>query len=113
MSGVRFFENTLTGAQKQNLSTQQIVFLTTSNSAVATSISGNVATFVGKTILTPPTGFTLDENSFVVYVNGVGINPTHVLIQQVGSDITATFDTTLIGYSINGNDTIIITGKLQ
>jgi hypothetical protein len=107
----RFFENTLTGAQSRGMTVEQIIFTTTSNTAIADTIQSNFATFLNKTILTPPPGFSLDEDSFTVYVNGVAINPDHVLRQQDGTNITASFNPTLIGYSIEQTDTVVITGK--
>jgi len=113
MSTVRFFDNSFTGAQRRNLSAEQIIFITTSNTAVSTNVVENVATFPNRFILTPPSGFFLDEDSFTVYVNGVSINPVHVFIEQVGTSIKATFDPSLIGYNINGGDTVVLTGKLR
>jgi len=111
MSSVRFFENSFTGAQRQGLTQEQIIFLTTSNSATANTVVTNLATFNNKTLLTPPQGFTFDENSLTVYVNGVAIPPQYVNIQQVGSNITATFLPQSIGYNIEPTDTVVLTGK--
>ncbi len=110
-SSIRFFDNTLTSAQNKGMTLEQIVFTTTSNTAVADIVTNNVATFLNKTILTPPPGFTLDEDSFTVYVNGVSINPVHVNVQQVGSNIVITFNPALVGYDIESTDTVVLTGK--
>lgn len=111
MSSVRFFENSFTGAQRQGLTQQQIIFLTTSNSATADTVATNLATFLNKSLLSPPVGFTFDENSLTVYVNGVAIIPQHVNIQQVGANLTATFLPQSIGYDIEPTDTVVLTGK--
>jgi hypothetical protein len=112
-SSRRFFDNSLTGAQNKGMTLDQIVFTSTSNTAIADTVVVNLATFTGKKFLQPPPGFTFTEDSFTVYVNGVSVNPTHVLVQDTGSSITATFNPTLIGYDITSFDTVVITGKLE
>lgn len=105
----RFFDTSLTGAQA--LSSIVKIFLETNTTAVADSVIVNQATFSGKTILTPPPGFTVGQESFVVYVNGISIPTSFRDVQQVGSDIVVTFNETLIGYPIEAADTVILTGK--
>ena len=113
MSSVRFFENSFTGAQRKGLSSQEVLFYSTTNSAVADSITSSVATFNNKTFLTPPPGLSFDENSFTVYVNGVAITPPTVLVEQSGLNITATFNTSSLGYQLESTDTVILTGKFS
>lgn len=112
---VRFFDSygTVSVTSPATLTLEQIIFLSTSNTAIADTVVSNVATFLGKRFLVPPAGFSIDEDSFNVYVNGVAINPSHVLIQDTGSNITATFNSALIGYSVESTDTVVLTGKLQ
>jgi hypothetical protein len=109
----RFFDTSLTGVLNTGMTLEQIIFVSTSNTAIADTITLNLATFTGKKFLTPPTGFEIDENSFNVFVNGVAINPDHVLVQDTGSSITATFNPSLIGYNVESTDTVVLTGKLQ
>lgn len=109
----RFFDNSLTGAQNQGMTLEQIIFLNTSNTAIADTVSLNLATFTGKSFLQVPPSFTFDENSFNIFVNGVTINPDHVLVQDIVTAITATFNPNLIGYDIESSDTVLITGKLE
>jgi len=109
----RFFDTSLTGVLNTGMTLEQIIFVTTSNTAIASSVSTNLATFAGKSFLTPPTGFEIDENSFNVFVNGVAINPAHVLVQDTGSSITVTFNPALVGYNVTSSDTVVLTGKLQ
>lgn len=109
----RFFDNSLTGAQNQGMTLEQIIFLNTSNTAIADTVSLNLATFTGKSFLQVPPGFTIDENSFNIFVNGVTINPDHVSVQDIVTAITATFNPNLIGYDIESSDTVLITGKLE
>lgn len=113
MSSTRYFENTLTGVQRRVVGADQILFVSTFNSAAASSISTNLATFSNRSFLTPPEGFTIDEDSFAVYVNGLSINPLHVTVQQSGSNITVSFNPTLIGYDIEPSDSVVLTGKFK
>ena len=109
----RFFDTSLTGVLNTGMTLEQIIFVSTSNTAIADIITLNLATFTGKKFLTPPTGFEIDENSFNVFVNGVATNPDHVLVEDTGSSITATFNPSLIGYNVESTDTVVLTGKLQ
>jgi len=112
--GQRIIDNAFTQAQTQTtLSPQQIIFINTSNTAIADTITLNQAIFTGKNFLVPPPGFSIDEDSFNVYVNGVVINPPAVLVENINGNIVATFSPNLIGYDIQDTDTVLITGKLS
>lgn len=113
MSSNRYFENSLTGVQRRVIGSEQITFVSTVNSAVATSVTTNLATFANKSFLVPPPGFSISEDSFTVFVNGVSMNPLHVTVQEVGSNITVTFNSNAIGYSIQSSDTVVLTGKFN
>ena len=114
MAARRFFDTGLTNAQvTAQLSTEQIVFITTNNSATANTVSANVATFNNKSFLTAPPGFTVGQDDFVAYVNGVAITEAHRTVAEVGSDIKVTFNQGLVGYSIGASDTVILTGKFS
>ena len=95
------------------LSDLEIIFLSTSNSAVSNLTTTNQALFYSKVFLTPPPGYTLDENSFTVYVNGISVNPQHVLVEEYDSSIKVTFNPTLIGYDIEPSDIVVLTGKFK
>jgi len=110
----RFFDTGLTGAQvSATLNTDQIIFITTSNSAEADTVTTNEATFNNKSFLTPPPGFTIGQDSFVVYVNGIAITTSHRTVAEAGSNITVTFNEGLVGYPIESSDTVILTGKFS
>jgi len=94
-------------------SLEEIIFLSTSNFAMADQVTLNQAIFLNKTIFTPPPGYSLDEDSFSIFVNGVSITPQHVLIQQTGTNITATFNSSLMGYSVEPSDSVLLTGKFK
>lgn len=95
----------------ETLDFTELTFLNTLNTALPDTVGLNLATFNSKTILTPPPGFFIDEESFTVYVNGISIQPNHVSVQQVGSNIEVVFYPNLIGYNITSTDTIVLTGK--
>lgn len=113
MSSTRFFEYTTTGVQRRVVAASQTAFVLLTNSAPADTVAMNLATFLGKSFLTPPPGLSINEDSFTVYVNGVSIDPTHVTVQESGSNITVTFNPALIGYDVESTDTVILTGKFS
>jgi hypothetical protein len=60
--------------------------------------------------MTPP-GFTITEESFLVYVNGILIPPTQRTTAQVSGDIVVTFNTALIKYVMKPEFEILLVGK--
>ena len=113
----RFFDTALTGVSgggTAGMTQEQITYVGMSNTALADSVSGLVATFINHTIASPPAGFSaLDEGDFQVYINGVMI-PTEnrtTTLPQVGSDITVTFND--LGFTLESTDQIIIVGKFS
>jgi hypothetical protein len=108
---VRFFDTALTGAGSQGMTPEQINFVGISNTALADSVSGLVAVFNNHTILTPPPGFTITQESFQVYVNGVLIATQNRTVQQVGANIEVTFSN--LDYNIDSQDQIVLVGKFS
>jgi len=117
----RFFDTALTGVNSGGTGTgaggmtaAEIAYVGMSNTALADSIVGLVATFNTHIIATPPAGFTaLDEGDFQVYINGILIpreNRTTTL-PQVGSNIIVTFND--LGFTLDSSDQIIIVGKFS
>lgn len=114
----RFFDTALTGVSggggTAGMTQEQITYVGMSNTALADSVSGLVATFTNHIIASPPAGFpALDEGDFQVYINGVMI-PTEnrtTTLPQVGSDITVTFND--LGFTLESTDQIIIVGKFS
>lgn len=96
-------------------------YLNTNNSALAVVTGTNQATLYGKQIMVapdplPPTG----KSQFIVLINGINTEPNFFNLQQVGSDIVFTFDTSLsgLGYELNSPstpnpDAVLIIGKFQ
>ena len=109
----RFFDTALTGVKPASLgmTQEQIDFVGINTTVVADQIVGGVAIFVGKTILTPPPGFTIGQASFQVYVNGVVIQTADRTVTQVGSNVQVTFNN--LDYSIDSQDQVILVGKFS
>lgn len=108
----RFFDNALIGTAQQGLTAQQSLYLQLNNSATATTITSNTATFAGKQFASPPEGFTITQADFDVYVNGITISVQNRVVSELGGNLIVTFDTGAIGYSMDSNDLITIVGKL-
>ena len=113
----RFFDGQ-TGASSTTstsggMTAPEIAFLTLNTAAIANSITTTTATFTSRTIATPPLGFTITEDSFQVYVNGVLIPPTQRTTAQSSSDIVVTFNTTLIKYVMKPEFEILLVGKFS
>lgn len=112
----RFFDSQIgafSSTSGGGMTTDQITFLTLNNSAIASTITTNTATFTGVTIATAPAGFTVNEDSFQVYINGQFIPSSQRTTVQSGADIVVTFDTTAIGYEMLEVFEILIVGKLS
>jgi len=109
----RFFDTALTGVSGGSGMTQeQITYVGMSNTALASTVVGLVATFSSYTIATPPTGFpVLDEGDFQVYINGVFIPTQNRATIQSGANITTTFSD--LGFTLDSTDQIIIVGKFS
>jgi hypothetical protein len=113
---VRFFDSqigSLSSTSTGGMSVDQITFVTLNSSAIAAAITYNTATFSGKTITTPPAGFSITEDSFQVYINGQFIPAAQRTTTQSGADILVTFDTEAIGYEMLEVFEILIVGKFN
>jgi len=113
----RFFDNSFRTATSTTINTgmttEQITFVSTVNNAIASSSTDTTATFTGVSFLTPPTGFTVDQESFTVYVNGLIIPTDQRTVAESGSDIVVTFDTDALDYTIESDDQVVLTGKFS
>ncbi len=109
----RLFENTLTNAQQKGMTIQQISYVGTTSTAIADIVGSNSATFTGKTILTPPSGFSITQGDFQVFINGVQIPNGTRTVTQSGSDILVTFNTAELGYTLDSRDQVVIVGKFS
>lgn len=106
----RFFDTALTSIKEKGMSPEQIAYISISNSSTASTASADTATFSGKSFVTPPTGFTISQEDFKVYVNGQYISTDLRTVINTGTDIQVTF--VGLGYDLSDRDQIVIVGKL-
>ena len=94
-----------------------LTYLNTNITKIANTITvPNTAVFTGAALLQPPVGSSLpptDKNNFVFYINGQNINVNYVTLVEAGGNVTITFNTTSIGYSLDLTDEVIAIGKFQ
>lgn len=115
----RFFDTALTGVSGGSgatgaggMTAAEIAYVGMSNTALADTVVGLVATFNSHTIASPPVGFpALDEGDFQVYINGVMIPTQNRTTVQSGANITTTFSD--LGFTLDSTDQIIIVGKFS
>ena len=115
----RFFDTALTGVSggaggggTAGMTQDQITYVGMSNTALANSVVGLVATFSNYTIANPPIGFpALLEGDFQVYINGVMIPTQNRVTVQSGVNITTTFSD--LGFTLDSTDQIVIVGKFN
>jgi hypothetical protein len=96
--------------------TQEIKdYLSLNNTAAAASINTvtHTATFSDVTITTAPTGFSLGQDEFFVYINNTYIPNTQRTVSQSGDNINVVFSTNDIGYTLNSDDEILLVGKFE
>jgi hypothetical protein len=111
----RFFDTAFTGATgatgTAGMTAEQIAYVGLSNSAIADTVSGTVATFNNHTIATAPAGFTVGQEDFKVFINGQFISTNLRTVTQSGSNITVTF--TGLEYPVDINDQVVLVGKFN
>src|SRR6056300_559068 len=97
---------------ESSMTTEQINYLTLNSTSLASSINviSHFALFANKTIATPPSGFTLGQEAFSVYINNTYIPNSQRTVVQDGSDIKVTFDTNELGYLLLATDEIVLVG---
>lgn len=109
----RFFDNAIIGVQQdKGMTVEEITYQNIYNSAIANTVTSNTATFNNRSFATPPSGFSITQADFSVYVNGISIRTDYRVVSELGSNIVVTFDTDAIGYLMDSNDEIEIVGKI-
>jgi hypothetical protein len=89
-------------------------YLNTNITKIANTVTTNIATFNGTTIKQPVSGSTLPPTSvsnFYFYINGQNIPSSYVTLAEGGGDVTFTFNTTAIGYTLVSTDEVTAVGK--
>ena len=111
----RFFDTSLTGVTppEGGMSQVQIDFVSLNTTAIADTVGTNIATFNNRSFAVPPTGFVIDQSSFTVYINGIATSTNDRTVAEVGSDIVVTFIPSSLGYDVDSNDQIVMSGKFE
>ena len=76
----------------------------------------NTVVFTGASLLQPPAGSTLPATSvdnFTFFVNGVNVGSSFVTLVEASGNITLTFNTAGMGYTLAATDEVIAVGKFQ
>ena len=111
----RFFDTALTGAtggtSTAGMTAEQITYVGLSNSAIADTVVGTVATFNGHTIATAPEGFTVGQEDFKVFINGQFISTNLRTVTQSGPNIIVTLSG--LEYPVDSNDQVVLVGKFN
>lgn len=111
----RFFDTAFTGATPSTgtagMTAEQITYVSLSNSALADTVSGTVATFNNHTIATAPTGFTVGQEDFKVFINGQFISTNLRTVAQSGPNIAVTFSG--LEYPVDSSDQVVLIGKFN
>jgi hypothetical protein len=94
-----------------------LTYLNTNVTKTADTVTApNTAIFTGAALLQPPAGSSLpptSKNNFYFYINGQNISADYVTLVESGGNVTLTFNTTSIGYTLASNDEVIAIGKFQ
>jgi len=111
-----FFDGPVTrtklDSESVSMTTEQITYLSLNTTSTANSISdSNTAVFNGKTIATPPTGFTLGQEAFSLFINNTYIPNSQRTVSQVSSNISVSVVTNDLGYLLNNDDEVVLVGK--
>jgi len=120
-TATRFADNELNRPQvfREGMEIEEIIYLSTNSTAIASSLSGTVATFTGFNILTPPEDFpAITKDDFEVYLNGRRFPSSQInSISQQGTAIEVDVDLSTFletpGSTFEADDQILLTGKFK
>ena len=94
------------------LTIEEINYIALNTVAIADSILDSVATFSSRSIAKPPSGFSISQDDYTVYINGV-LQPSSVrTVSELGSGIIVTFSA-LDFTIVQGEDQIVLIGKFN
>jgi len=92
-----------------------LTYLNNNTTKIANTITiPDTAIFTGATVAQPPIGSSLPATSvsnFTFYINGQNIPSTLVTLNEAGGNVTLTFNTSSIGYSLESTDEVVAIGK--
>ena len=105
----------ITNVNVASAALSDLIYLNTSIPKIADIVTSNTAVFTGAAILEPAGTSELPpttKDNFTYYVNGQTIPPTLVVsISGAGGNVTVIFDTSAIGYTLEADDEVLVTGK--
>lgn len=127
IGGVQFSDGDLYRPQvfsisrTEGMTAAEIAFVQLRNTAIADILTGQVATFTGRVIASPPAGFTaLGITDFDIYVNGRRVPSSQVIsIEQtsVGTSIEVTVNIPAflneVGAVFENDDEVVLVGKFN
>jgi len=89
-------------------------YLNTNKTKIANIVTATTATFTGVAVLQPDAQSTLPATTvanFTFYVNGQNIPSSYITLVEGGGNVTLTFNTTSIGYTLVPTDEVTAIGK--
>lgn len=121
---VRFYDGQLNSTQLVSeivagMTAAEIVYVSLRNAGIATTKSGGTATFTGRTIATPPSGFAaITTKDFEVYVNGRRVPDSQITsVTQVSVNIEVLLDVAgffeQAGAVLEAADEVLLIGKFN
>jgi len=112
----RFFDSQIGSAGAAGtggMTNNEITFIALNTTAIANTVDSTTATFNSQSFASPPLGFTISEESFQVYVNGVFIPSSQRTTSEVSPNIVILFDTGSIGYEMRPEFEVLLVGKFE
>lgn len=110
-SSPRFFDNGAINFNK-GMTPTQINYLSLSTTAFSDDvINNNTAIYLNRKIIDPPSGFSVSQEFFTVFVNKTLIPVSQREVTQVGDNIEILFNTSQMQYTVDSSDEIVLVGK--
>jgi len=89
-----------------------MTYLVTMTDKQAAYTNTTTVTVTGVAAMNPHTGLAATKNEFNVYINGQYIDkPAYTWTPTLSTTQTIVFDTTILGYTIDSTDVVIISGR--
>lgn len=100
-----------------DLNNSEVAYLNTNTLKTANTVTApNTAVFNSAALLQPPAGSSLPPttvSNFSFFVNGVNVASSLITLVEASGNITLTFDTAGMGYTLVSTDEVIAVGKFQ
>lgn len=99
-----------------SVANNDLEYLQTNNTRIATTVTSNTATFAGISILYPPTGSAIPNptiSNFSFFANGIYIPAASIIsFEDVGADSVLTINPSILGYTLVPSDEVTVIGKV-